>query len=88
MQARIPNAMLHLLALLVSDISIYVKAFRRFTFLKSCSLLSSRAVSSKVLLAVRVLTVVFGMGTGVSPGRIATRMVTDYLPSAPAILDL
>ena len=35
--------------------------------------LSSHAVSSIVFSAVRVLTVVFGMGTGVSPGRIATK---------------
>ena len=36
--------------------------------------LLSHAVSSIVPSAARVLTVVFGMGTGVSPGRIATRM--------------
>ena len=35
--------------------------------------LSSRTVSSEVLSAVRVLTIVFGMGTGVTPGRIATK---------------
>ena len=35
--------------------------------------LPSRTVSSAVLSAVRVFTVVFGMGTGVSPGRIAAR---------------
>ena len=35
--------------------------------------LSSHAVTSIVFSAVRVLTVVFGMGTGVSPGRIATK---------------
>ena len=37
--------------------------------------LSSHAVSGIVFSAVRVLTVVFGMGTGVSPGRIATKCV-------------
>ena len=35
--------------------------------------LLSHTVSSAVPSAVRVLTIVFGMGTGVSPGRIATR---------------
>ena len=37
--------------------------------------LSSHAVTSIVFSAVRVLTVVLGMGTGVSPGRIATKCV-------------
>ena len=41
-------------------------------FFKSGSHLSSHAVSSIVLSAALVLTVVFGMGTGVSPERIAT----------------
>ena len=41
-------------------------------FKKSGSHLLSHAVSSIVPSAVWVLTVVFGMGTGVSPGRIAT----------------
>ena len=35
-------------------------------------LLFSRAVSSIVSSAARVLTIVFGMGTGVSPARIGT----------------
>ena len=35
--------------------------------------LLSHTVSSAVPSAARALTVVFGMGTGVSPGRIATR---------------
>ena len=35
--------------------------------------LLSHAVSSIVPSAARVLTIVFGMGTGVSPGRIGTR---------------
>ena len=38
--------------------------------------LLSHAVSSIVPSAVQVLTIVFGMGTGVSPGRIATRKVS------------
>ena len=37
--------------------------------------LSSRTVSSEVLSAVWVLTIVFGMGTGVTPRRIATKYV-------------
>ena len=41
-------------------------------FLLSGSHLSSHTVASIVLSAALVLTVVFGMGTGVSPERIAT----------------
>ena len=37
--------------------------------------LSSRTVSSEVLSAVWVLTIVFGMGTGVTPRRIATKYI-------------
>ena len=44
-----------------------------FHFFNSGSHLLSRTVSSKVPSAVQVLTIVFGMGTGVSQGRIATR---------------
>ena len=36
------------------------------------ALLLSRAVSSQVPSAAQVLTIVFGMGTGVSPARIST----------------
>ena len=43
-----------------------------FSFFHSGSRLLSRAVSGEVPSAVRALTVVFGMGTGVAPGRIAT----------------
>ena len=42
-------------------------------FFKSGGHLLSHTVSSAVPSAARVLTFVFGMGTGVSPGRIATR---------------
>ena len=41
--------------------------------ISSGSLLLSRAVSSRVSSAGKVLTIVFGMGTGVPPCRIATR---------------
>ena len=44
----------------------------RFFFFGSGSHLSSHTVASIVLSAVLVLTVVFGMGTGVTPKRIAT----------------
>ena len=44
-----------------------------YTPIKSGSLLLSRAVSSKVSSADQVLTIVFGMCTGVTPDRIATR---------------
>ena len=43
-----------------------------YTPINCGSLLLSHIVSNIVPSAVRVLTVVFGMGTGVSPGRIAT----------------
>ena len=58
---------------------IYVKGFRLITFLRSCGHLLSRAVSSEVPSAVWVLTVVFGMGTGVSPTRIDTRTVLQLI---------
>ena len=41
--------------------------------------LSSHAVSSIVFSAAQVLTNVFGMGTGVTPVRIATGNLFDYL---------
>ena len=50
-------------------------------FFKSGSHLSSHAVSSIVLSAAPVLTVVFGMGTGVTPERIATRIFFTALDS-------
>ena len=43
--------------------------------LKSGGHLLSHTVSSAVPSAVQVLTIVFGMGTGVSPERIATRKI-------------
>ena len=43
-----------------------------FVFMESGIHLLSHAVSSIVSSASQVLTIVFGMGTGVSPGRIAT----------------
>ena len=43
----------------------------------SGSHLPSRTVSSAVLSAGQVLTVVFGMGTGVAPWRIGTRCFLD-----------
>ena len=48
-----------------------MKAFQLY-FLKSGSHLLSHAVSSIVPSAAYVLTIVFGMGTGVSRKRIAT----------------
>ena len=39
------------------------------------ALLLFRAVSSQVPSAAQVLTIVFGMGTGVSPARISTNMI-------------
>ena len=40
--------------------------------------LSSHAVTRIVLSAVKVLTVVFGMGTGVTPSRIDTRQIYHF----------
>ena len=51
---------------------LYVIWFQPVIFKVSGTLLLSHAVSSIVPSADRVLTVVFGMGTGVSPGRIGT----------------
>ena len=51
-------------------------------FKRSGSHLSSRAVSSQVLSAASVLTIVFGMGTGVSPTRIATGSMSTLQFSA------
>ena len=46
-----------------------------YSFLKSGSHLLSHTVSSAVSSAAYVLTIVFGMGTGVSHKRIATRNI-------------
>ena len=46
-----------------------------FLFYEPGTHLSSHAVSSIVFSAALVLTVVFGMGTGVSPKRIGTRIL-------------
>ena len=49
----------------------------QLSYIPTCfgALLFSRVVSNKVPSAVQGLTVVFGMGTGVSPARIDTRTV-------------
>ena len=51
---------------LIADLSAF------FSF-NPGSLLSSHTVSSAVLSAAQVLTIVFGMGTGVTPERIVTK---------------
>ena len=57
-----------------SVIVLYVHQPDGLLFLKrSGTHLLSHAVPSVVSSAVRGLTIVFGMGTGVSPGRIGTR---------------
>ena len=55
--------------------TVFLTSQLRCSIRKTCSggHLLSRTVSSAVPSAVRVLTVVFGMGTGVTPGRIAAR---------------
>ena len=60
--------------------------FRKF-FIYSGSHLLSHTVSSAVPSAAWVLTIVFGMGTGVSPKRIATRnflLSTPLVPPSPS----
>ena len=54
--------------------------FRKF-FIYSGSHLLSHTVSSAVPSAAWVLTIVFGMGTGVSPKRIATRNLCYFICS-------
>ena len=66
--------------------SVLYKKLNAF-FFNSGSHLLSRAVSSKVPSAAWVLTIVFGMGTGVTPRRIATgniqlSVVSPHLPTA------
>ncbi len=53
----------------------------QLSYIPKCSgaLLFSRAVSSKVPSAVQGLTVVFDMGTGVSPARIDTKTLSAVL---------
>ena len=53
-------------------------------FLKFGSHLLSHAVTSIVPSAAWVLTIVFGMGTGVSPRRIATK-ISRYHAALPAL---
>ena len=54
----------------------YLKPFRVFLLIGSGIHLLSHTVSSIVPSAAYVLTVVFGMGTGVSPKRIGTRILS------------
>ena len=54
----------------------------RFYFFKSGSRLLSHTVSSIVSSAAQVLTIVFGMRTGVSPGRIATGSLSVVLSAS------
>ena len=57
----------------------YFKPFRVFFFCEPGTHLSSHIVSNVVFSAAHVLTVVFGMGTGVSPARIAARSPSHLL---------
>ena len=69
---------------------LYIKPFGLFSF-KSGSHLLSHAVSSIVPSAAYVLTIVFGMRTGVSHKRIATRSYVVVLSSSmlrPLTLDI
>ena len=56
--------------------SIFIRQLRLFLSFYSGAHLLSHTVSSAVPSADWVLTVVFGMGTGVSPNRIGTRNVS------------
>ena len=55
-----------------AGIYIYQRSFLRLILYNSGSHLLSHTVASTVPSAAQVLTIVFGMGTGVSPERIAT----------------
>ena len=60
-------------------LSAYGSQMKNICFIfYSGSLLLFRAVSSRVSSAGRVLTIVFGMGTGVAPCRIATGSFLSY----------
>ena len=60
----------------------YLKTLSSIFQIESGTHLLSHAVSSIVPSAAQVLTIVFGMGTGVSPKRIATR---NFLLSTPLV---
>ena len=62
---------------------LHITSFIYVSFLCSGSHLLSRTVSSTVSSAARVLTFVFGMGTGVAPGRIAAGIFFFPLSSGP-----
>ena len=62
----------------------YLKTLSSIFQMESGTHLLSHAVSSIVPSADQVLTVVFGMGTGVSPDRIDTRILVLSVP--PAVL--
>ena len=62
----------------------YLKTLSSIFQIESGTHLLSHAVSSIVPSAAYVLTVVFGMGTGVSPDRIDTRILVLSVP--PAVL--
>ena len=62
----------------------YLKTLSSIFQIESGTHLLSHAVSSIVPSADQVLTVVFGMGTGVSPDRIDTRILVLSVP--PAVL--
>ena len=62
----------------------YLKTLSSIFQIESGTHLLSHAVSSIVSSADQVLTVVFGMGTGVSPDRIDTRILVLSVP--PAVL--
>ena len=62
----------------------YLKTLSSIFQIESGTHLLSHAVSSIVPSAGQVLTVVFGMGTGVSPDRIDTRILVLSVP--PAVL--
>ena len=66
------------LQILVLPVNLYHEMLSHFRLILSGSHLLFHAVSNIVSSAVLVLTVVFGMCTGVSPERIATRNFFSY----------
>ena len=63
-------------------------SYKPIFFFKFGGHLLSHTVSSAVPSADQVLTIVFGMGTGVSPDRIATRSIELYSVSAVSLFPL
>ena len=78
-----PNSASPLMWVTPSKVPFYLIAFSPAFFRVPGSHLLSHAVSSIVSSAASVLTNVFGMGTGVSPKRIATGKFEHLVKTSP-----